>query len=229
MHEQWTDRLSELLDGELSPAEQAEVESHLASCESCARVLEELKAVTERAAMLGELPPREDLWPAIHGRIANSQLGPRVTTPIPFRERRVRIALPQLIAASVVLIAASVGTTWMWMSRSANQAALTAAGAVADPAGGVSPASGTPTQLNETALAIADLERNLAASRARLDPETVRVIEQNLAVIDAAIAEVRSALVVDPGNTYLNMHLAETMQRKLQILQDVEEMAENDQ
>lgn len=230
MHEQWTDRLSELLDGDLTPAERVEVEHHLAGCEACAKVLEELKAVTERASMLGELPPRTDLWPGIHGRIAASQLGPRVTTPIPFRERRVRIALPQLIAASVVLIAASAGTTWLFVKRGADSAALTGAGTIADAAtGGVSPVSTAPTQLGETAAAIAELERTLAASRARLDPETVRVIEQNLAVIDVAIAEVRSALQVDPGNAYLNLHLAETMQRKLQLLQEAEEMAENDQ
>ena len=60
MHEQWTDRLSELLDDELSPAERAEVEAHLAGCESCAQVLEELKEVTYRAAMLDERPPRGD-------------------------------------------------------------------------------------------------------------------------------------------------------------------------
>jgi anti-sigma factor RsiW len=81
MHEQWTDRLSELLDDELSPADRADVEAHLASCEACARVLEELKEVTYRAAMLGERSSRADLWPGIHGRIANSQLGPRVRTP----------------------------------------------------------------------------------------------------------------------------------------------------
>jgi hypothetical protein len=83
-----------------------------------------------------------------------------------------------------------------------------------------------PTRIDATAAAIAELERTLAASRARLDPETIRVIEQNLSVIDAAIAEVRSALNADPGNAYLNLHLAETMQRKLQLLQEVENLAE---
>jgi hypothetical protein len=46
----------------------------------------------------------------------------------------------------------------------------------------------------------------------------VRVIEQNLAAIDRAIAQAQGALLADPANLYLNTHLAETMRRKLELL-----------
>ena len=58
----------------------------------------------------------------------------------------------------------------------------------------------------------------LAGGRGQLDTSTVRVIEQNLAAIDQAIAQAQRALQADPANLYLNTHLAETMRRKLDLL-----------
>jgi len=49
----------------------------------------------------------------------------------------------------------------------------------------------------------------------------VRVVRQNLAVINQAIAEARTALERDPGSTYLNLHLANTMRRKVELLRRV--------
>jgi len=63
-----------------------------------------------------------------------------------------------------------------------------------------------------------NLERILQDGRGRLDSTTVRVLEQNLAVIDAAIAQARRAVAADSANLYLNSHLAETMRRKLELL-----------
>jgi hypothetical protein len=68
------------------------------------------------------------------------------------------------------------------------------------------------------ASAVADLEQVLANGRGQLDTTTVRVIEQNLAAIDRAIAQAQRALNADPANLYLNTHLAETMRRKLDLL-----------
>ena len=52
----------------------------------------------------------------------------------------------------------------------------------------------------------------------RLDTATVRVLEQNLTLIDRAIAEASRAVAADSANVYLNTHLAETMRRKVDLL-----------
>jgi len=44
------------------------------------------------------------------------------------------------------------------------------------------------------------------------------VLEHSLATIDTAIAQAGRALAQDPGNAYLNHHLAETMRRKIELL-----------
>jgi hypothetical protein len=75
-----------------------------------------------------------------------------------------------------------------------------------------------PNASESYAAAVADLERVLAEGRGNLDTTTVKIIEQNLAAIDRAIAEAQRALQADSANMYLNTHLAETMRRKLDLL-----------
>jgi hypothetical protein len=82
-----------------------------------------------------------------------------------------------------------------------------------------------PSASQSYAAAVTDLERVLAEGRGRLDTTTVRVIEQNLATIDRAIAEAQRALAADSGNLYLNTHLAETMRRKLELLRQAASLA----
>jgi hypothetical protein len=94
-----------------------------------------------------------------------------------------------------------------------------------DSTGVATPGAGGNLTLGAPALAVAsyrdaaaDLERTFDAGRARLRPETMRIIEENLRTIDGAIAQADSALRRDPGSAYLNQYLAETMQRKLKLL-----------
>jgi anti-sigma factor RsiW len=224
MHTQWTDQLSEYLDGELPSDERDHLERHLAECAACAHVLEDLKAVVATASGLGELPPPQDLWPAIQERIQRTPLGPRIHG-VQLHRRRLRLSVPELIAASVALVTISGGTAWMFMSREA--AAPVAEFAPAG--GGVSTVAAEPGHFGETSIAIAQLERTLAESRARLDPETLEVIEHNLGLINAAISEVERALAEDPGSMYLNLHMADTMRRKLELLQDIGALAAQSQ
>ena len=75
------------------------------------------------------------------------------------------------------------------------------------------------------AAAVASLERVLAQGRGRLDTATVRVIEKNLGIIDRAIRDAQSALAADPANSYLNLHLAQEMRRKLELLRQAAALA----
>src|SRR5438034_8744407 len=110
MQDQWTDRLSEYLDGDLKDDERYAVESHLAGCPQCSATLEELKQVIDRARAAGPRPPHADLWPGIAERV-HVKRG-RIA---PFRARDARrfsFTLPQLAAAAVVLIAIASGVAW---------------------------------------------------------------------------------------------------------------------
>ena len=121
MHEEWTDRLSEYLDGELSADEQRALESHLRTCAPCAAVLNDLKRVVARAQAAGAAarPPQADLWAGIAERIDASRTWNGGAVPLDnvsaFRgraPRRIAFTLPQLAAAAVVVAAVSGGLTW---------------------------------------------------------------------------------------------------------------------
>ena len=210
MSDRWMERLSEYLDGELPATERAALEAHLETCNDCSAVLSDLRRVVDRARVAEEYVPRRDLWPGIASRIgATRAASPRIG-------RRWSFSLPQLAAAAILLMTLSGGATWLLRPTTLSP--------VGGPIATMAPA-GTPVAVNASssasqsyAAAVADLERVLASGRGQLDTTTVRVIEQNLAAIDQAIAQAQRALLADPANLYLNTHLAETMRRKLDLL-----------
>jgi len=206
----FTERLSEYLDGELSEAEGRQVSEHLAICQDCRATLKELRGVVSEAAALRDTSPDRDLWRGITPRIE-----PRRVSPFRRAIRsRLTFTLPQLAAAGLTLMVLSGGL--VWMARSGDPRAdfqpVTALVAT-DPA--LTPANFADRNYDD---AIADLQRTLDAERTKLDPETVRVLEQNLKSIDDAIDQCRRALQADPSNVYLNTHLADARQRKLVLL-----------
>jgi len=75
--------------------------------------------------------------------------------------------------------------------------------------------------------AVADLQRALQSGRGQLDPATVKVVEDNLAIIDQAVDEARRALAQDPANPDLNGYLLETRRRKLDLLRHAAALAED--
>ena len=93
----------------------------------------------------------------------------------------------------------SGGTVW-FMSGTARQSVVLAP-APSSPAEGAPAVSVAvrPNASQSYAAAVADLERVLAEGRGKLDTTTVKIIEQNLAAIDRAIAEAQRALDADSG------------------------------
>jgi hypothetical protein len=251
MTDRWMDRLSEYLDGELTEPERREMEQHLFGCASCASALEELRNVVERARRLPPRPPEQDLWPAIAERIGAAPEARSSSTPHGSRSltadvvdlgarrsarwRGASFSLPQLAAASLVLSLISGGAVYLLRKGDETGTAPIAIAPQAAPQPGVGPGSpgGTPTGAALPAgfaerqydAAVLDLQRALEQGRGRLSPETVRVLERNLKTIDTAISEARSALAADPGNVYLNDHLARTMRKKLDLLRQANAIA----
>ena len=221
MSDVWTDRLSEYLDDELPPGERAALEGHLAQCAECSATLADLRRVVARARALESTGPATDLWPGIAARIGAGTAKAHDVVDLG-AQRRVRrrwaFSLPQLAAAGIALMTVSGGTVW-FLSGSARQSVVLAPVPSSPPE---NPAavnvSMRPNASQSYAAAVADLERVLAEGRGKLDTTTVKIIEQNLAAIDRAIAEAQRALDADSGNLYLNTHLAETMRRKLDLL-----------
>jgi anti-sigma factor RsiW len=206
----WNDRLSDYLDDEFDANERAQIETHLQGCATCRADLAAIRQVAARAARLVDVPPDGDLWPGIAERIGAPHRA-AATRPV----RRFAFTLPQLVAASLALMLLSGAMVWLARlgGPQTDFPALTAG-----------PATGTLTNASSIAAdaayndAVGDLQRILESGRARLDQDTVRVLENNLRTIDRAIAQCHEALAADPANAYLNGYLAEAKARKIRLL-----------
>jgi len=232
------DRLSEYLDADedMTATERAAIEAHLVTCASCRTTLAELREVAARAASLPIVPPAADLWEGVAARLeSRSSVRPfqRAAT------RRFSFTLPQLIAAGLALMVLSGGMVWIARlgdPRTNLPAVVASVDPPPTPAPTATPVEEEPSHVVRTNLAdarydaaIADLEKTLAAGRDRLDPETIRTIENNLLSIDRAIEQSRKALREDPSNVYLNNHFNESRNRKLALLRRVTALAMGDE
>jgi hypothetical protein len=236
MHEEWTDKLSDFLDGELEAAEEAAVAAHLRECPDCSAVLNDLKRVVARARAVDARPPQRDLWPGVSARI--DRLAPALSLS---KGRRISFTLPQLAAAAALLIAVS-GTLAVKLTEraaapaSVAQAALPPADATQAPSDSpAAGAAGSVGNIERVSLAdaqydaaVVDLEKALKNGRGRLDKATIEIVEHNLQIIDQAIAQARDALAADPANGYLSGHLVEARRRKLDLLRRAAALAETD-
>lgn len=251
-HGAWADRLSAFLDGELDAGEHAEVDAHLSECGDCRQLLEELREVKRRAAGLGAVEPSRDLWGGIAATVqapaaevrsddtrviafpgagAGAGAGAQGAHPPSAPTwRRLSLSFSQLAAASLVLVAISSTVTWSALRArdgGGEPVAETSAGAEGGAGGGViAPVSTEVEPPADLARELASLEDTLAAARDVLDPNTVRVLERNLGIIEQAIQDSQRALAQDPENDFLVEHLQRVYERKLEYLREAARIAE---
>jgi Putative zinc-finger len=206
-------RLDDYVDGELPSGELHEVELHLAACPACSGEERAIRALLAHAAALPRrASPSRDLWPEIAAEIGAGK-GARV---LGFPARPA--ALGGLLAAAAALFVALV-------IRSGPSPESTPAGTSS---GSPAPTLAAASPGLELQGAEADYERaarallaTLEARRDELGPETLRNVEQNMAVIDQALREVRAALDAEPGNPELTRMLAATHRKKVDVLRQV--------
>lgn len=197
------DRLYDYIDDLLCREERAELESHLAACAECTAFV---RRERELRRALAELPrtiaPPPELLEAIHARIDSP-------TARPLRERTLWSVRYPLAAAALVLVIATALVMRLAQPAPTSTVAAPAAAAVVREV-----LDAEPRYVD----AAAELEAVLQASRAQLRPETIALVERSLRVIDAALAEARSALREDPSNASLAELLRAAHEQKLELL-----------
>ena len=209
------ERLDDYVDGVLATIDARAVEAHLASCAACREAERRTRQLLAHAAALprAAAPPR-DLWPDIERTIA--------------RDRRFAGLFawgqPMMLAAAAAIVLAVLAAV-LW-----REAPASGVQTVAIP-------SASPTLVPVSSLAVADpalaeAEREYEAAattllavlqqrRSRLAPEDLARVEDNVAMIDRALVEVRAAIAKDPVNPELNRMLVATHRKKVDVLRRV--------
>jgi hypothetical protein len=199
--------LNDFVDRLLPAARAEEVGAHVAGCGECADTVARIALLHDAAAAL----PREDtppahVWQAIRAATVDSAA---------MQQRRVlwRVRYRLAAAALVVLIAGS-SATW-WLTRQHNPS-VTATARVA-----------RPVDVNLAAYRSAEANYNrttdellavLNQRRASMDPSVVRTVEENMRIIDQAIARAREALLSDPANHDIASALTTAHESKIRML-----------
>lgn len=127
----------------------------------------------------------------------------------------------RVAAAAVLLVAASSAITTLVL-RSGEGTGPTVVAGTASAA--ILPAAVAEAEEGYLA-SVRELSVALDVARQELSPRTIAIVERNLALIDAAIAESREALVRDPGNRVLLDVLAGTYRQKLELLRRAAQLA----
>jgi anti-sigma factor RsiW len=224
-HHLSTERMHDMVDGLLPPAEEQAAREHLATCAACRRARDDLAAVV---AEVGALPQAatvpEGVWEGIEARMSLSLAGrgevretdAAAVLELPVR-RRLAFTLPQLAAAAIVVALLSSGTVWMAMSRPSAETSVTAEapgpGQQLGPAARVA-ASGDAAYDQ----ALLELQTLVDRGRGVLAPETVQALDRSLETIDEAISNIREALAKDPSSQLLARMLVDQQRTKLRVL-----------
>jgi hypothetical protein len=206
--------LAALLEDELDSVARVAAEAHAAECVRCAGLLADLNEIRADAAQLPVLKPSRDLWDGIASRIEPPVMELPQPGVLHAWQRPSRLA-----AAAVLLIAATATVTWTVARQGAESAGdVPTLAADADDA---TPATRLVAAYDPE---IAELRAMLAERGPSLDTATVRVLEENLRIIDDAIARSRAALDVMPANAFLARQLARAYDQKLHTLRRIASM-----
>lgn len=201
--ERHADALAALVDDALDPRDRGPLDEHLAGCAACRDLLADLREIRSLAATLEPIEPPARVWHDVRRRTAaeDRPLGPRVGWP---------------------------GWWPLGGTAVAGAAAIVAAILFIDPADlALPPASDTPDHASRAAAAaLEEIEGSHAAAIREVEqrigtgaPIPARdVLTSNLALVDEAIAESRSAVEADPDAAIARERLHAGLARKLTLL-----------
>ncbi len=222
----------------LSSAQRAAADAHAGGCVECSALLADVRTIVRDAGELPALAPSRDLWRGIERRIEAPVVG---ITPHTDERReaygatygderrkaygdRGAFSVRRLAIAASVLVAVTAGVTYMLARRQPDLAVTPDSARFSPP---VSPYASSPLvrsagnrlSAEETFdLEIAAIRKVADARRSELDTATIRIVEKDLKLIDAAIAESKHALATDPASAFLMDQLTHAYDAKLRFL-----------
>ncbi len=221
---QWEERLNDLVDGVLSDADRREVELHLETCPGCREAVVQLRNLLQASRELPRrIRPQRDLLPDIRRSVFGKEEGP----PTPRNSGAHGVAWVRWagLAASLFVVSLVAITALRITDRPGpglDQPTDTGTAVANRPAGAVQATAAGLAQLQAAEEAYVEATRLLLAAieqrRDRLSPDTLAVLEKNLAIIDRAIAAVHATIEADPGNIGNGLVLTAVYRQKVELL-----------
>lgn len=225
--------INEFIDGDLSRLSFDEARVHVSECDGCrTEVARARKLVDEAASLPREMGLERDLWKGIEGKLEL----PGAAGGSPDEGRGVAGAAAGALwraglAAALVVAMVAAGLIASRLLRTevptGDAVPVAAAGPAHEP--GVLPTASGRSGMGEAGRAFLEAKQALRLAfreqRGALSQSTVSKVEENLKIIESAVAEIQGALERDPGNRQLERMLVAAQQREVALLRKVTQTA----
>jgi hypothetical protein len=199
-----TEELSAYVDRDLDAEAEGRARTHLQACAACRRVVDDLGALRQKLAALGEVEPPHDLFAPIAKACAAEQRAS-------FWERLRRAWM--IPAGALAGATAAFLAVWFWAQPARK---------------GPEPAARPDRALQAVARAesvyrraIAVLEKAMAAERPSLGAKAVAGLRNGLADVDRAIERCRALLRESPGSIDAHQAVLAAYQHKVDLLNEI--------
>jgi hypothetical protein len=221
----YSQAIQELVDGTLDEGGRLRLEAHLAGCADCRALAADLRQIRRSASGLEPLAPPAGVWPRLADRLRAD-----AASSAPSRGRPT-MSMGGLWLAVAATLVVTIGATLFLLLRTdpgpEPLAPDTAAGTAATTPGNTEVEDLVESVEADLKLAeqhyeaaLANLERMSQGGDDRIDATVAQTLRQNVALVDRAIADSRTALQGDPQNVPARESLFEALRRKVGLLQD---------
>ncbi|HXG68354.1 MAG TPA: zf-HC2 domain-containing protein [Blastocatellia bacterium] len=220
--ERCQEKLSDYVDGALELGEQVQIERHLADCEPCRIVRDDLLQIVHFSRQLPLHTPSGAVWTRIQsGIVAEQKAGLQARAARwweHFRGRKWSLSVPQLAAATAAaVLVASVGIITLRQNAAApapqvaeEQAGLSSTGIVR--------LSNDPT-FQQYEQRINQLKQSVEQRMIAWNPELRMTYERNMLYVDQSLAECRQELNDDPADKDSQELMLNAYREKVRLLE----------
>ncbi len=214
--------LSEYIDGALELGEQVNVERHLADCEPCRAVRDDLLQIVHFSQRLPLQSPSAVLWSRIQSGLEELKPGlwsrrPRWWAGI--RTFNFNLTIPQTIAAAAALvIVISIGVIVSKRDNRPSAEPFATASPIA-PAD-ITPLSKADLQQLETQIGV--MSQTVEQRKNSWDPELRSAFERNLLYVDQSLIECRHQLNDNPADDVSQELMLNAYREKVRLLASFE-------
>jgi putative zinc finger protein len=214
--------LSDYIDGALELGEQVNLERHLADCEPCRAVRDDLLQIVHFSHQLPLHSPSTALWPRIQTGVEELQPG-IWSRPMRWlasiKTRNFNLSIPQMIASTAALaIVISIGV--IVARRDGGRVELSAMNASQLATTDVTPLSNTDLQQLEKQ--ISRLSETVEQRKGSWDRELRIAFERNLYYIDQSLIECRHQLNDNPADNVSQELMLNAYREKVRLLEGFE-------
>jgi len=208
-----------LLDGTLGPIRAAELEQHLDSCATCRALEADLRRVCDVAETLGDPAPPDHVWLQIAGRLRQEgRIHDRAEPAHSHRQQYAWLAIAATLVLSVGAALAILVPRYLDPSAGTGESARQGNAVGSDTVqSGVEDLRQAEKLLQS---GVDKLKEGLGSEEGALPKQVTDTLDQNLKILNQAIAESSDAVKKEPQNVAARESLFEALQRKISLLQD---------